>query len=77
MIVKVFVTPRVGVLDPQGKAICHALEGLGYGGVKEVRTGRLIELAVGDDVGDDDLEAMCANLLANTVIEDYRIEKSS
>ncbi|MEW6626272.1 MAG: phosphoribosylformylglycinamidine synthase subunit PurS, partial [Pseudomonadota bacterium] len=64
-----------GVLDPQGKAIHHALEGLGFGGVNDVRAGKLIELDLADDTSDEDIDAMCRKLLANTVIENYRIEK--
>jgi phosphoribosylformylglycinamidine synthase len=72
---RVFVTLKPGVLDPQGKAIQHALEGLGFGGVKEVRAGKLIELDLADGTSDADIEAMCRTLLANTVIENYRIER--
>ena len=63
------------VLDPQGRAVHHALDGLGFAGVEDVRIGRLIELTVADSTSDADLEAMCEKLLANTVIENYRIEK--
>ena len=76
MKVRVFVTLKNGVLDPQGKAIHHALEGLGFGGVNDVRAGKLIELEVEPDVGDSDIEEMCRKLLANTVIENYRIERT-
>ena len=75
MKVKIYVTLKPGVLDPQGKAIHHALVGLGFGGVSDVRAGRFIELEVTDATGDNDLDAMCRKLLANTVIENYRIEK--
>jgi phosphoribosylformylglycinamidine synthase subunit PurS len=75
MIVRVFVTLKNGVLDPQGKAIHHALEGLGFGGVNDVRAGRLFELNVDATVSDADLDTMCQKLLANMVIENYRIEK--
>lgn len=74
---RIFVTLKGGVLDPQGKAIHHALEGLGFGGVNDVRAGKLIELDVDDSVSDDQLDEMCRKLLANTVIENYRIEKSA
>lgn len=73
MKIHVYVTLKNGVLDPQGKAIHHALEGLGFSGVQDVRAGRFIELDVADNVDDADLDAMCAKLLANTVIENYRI----
>ncbi len=71
---RVYVTLKNGVLDPQGKAIHHALEGLGFEGVKDVRAGKLIELDLADGVSEADVEAMCKQLLANTVIENYRIE---
>ncbi|MEA3390618.1 phosphoribosylformylglycinamidine synthase subunit PurS [Sphingobium sp. CCH11-B1] len=72
---RIFVTLKGGVLDPQGKAIHHALEGLGFGGVNDVRAGKLIELDLADGTSDEDVDAMCRKLLANTVIENYRIEK--
>jgi len=72
---RIFVTLKPGVLDPQGKAIHHALEGLGFGGVEDVRAGKLIELELADGTSDADIEAMCRKLLANTVIENFRIEK--
>ena len=72
---RVFVTLKPGVLDPQGKAIHHALEGLGFGGVEGVRAGKLIELDLADGTSDDDIEAMCKKLLANTVIENFKIER--
>ena len=72
---RVFVTLKPGVLDPQGKAIHHALEGLGFGGVQEVRAGKLIELELEDGTSDDEIADMCRKLLANTVIENFRIEK--
>ena len=75
MKVRVFVTLKHGVLDPQGKAIHHALEGLGFAGVNDVRAGKLIELELADDVLDSEIEEMCRKLLANTVIENYRIEQ--
>ncbi len=72
---RIFVTLKGGVLDPQGRAIHHALEGLGFGGVHDVRAGKLIELELADGTSDEDIDAMCRKLLANTVIENYRIEK--
>ena len=74
---RVFITLKPGVLDPQGKAIHHALEGLGFVGVNDVRAGKLIELDVAEDTSDSDLEAMCRKLLANTVIENFRIERDA
>jgi phosphoribosylformylglycinamidine synthase PurS subunit len=75
MKVRVSVSLKNGVLDPQGRAIQHSLEGLGFAGVKDVRAGRLIELEVDDSVSDGDLDEMCRKLLANMVIENYRIER--
>ena len=75
MKVRVFVTLKHGVLDPQGKAIHHALDGLGFAGVNDVRAGKLIELDLADDVDESEIEEMCRKLLANTVIENYRIEQ--
>ena len=72
---RVYVTLKNGVLDLQGKAIHHALEGLGFGGVNDVRAGKMIELDLADSTSDTDIEAMCSKLLANTVIENFRIEK--
>jgi len=77
MKVKVHVTLKNGVLDPQGKAIGHALTGLGFQGVNDVRQGKYIEL----DIAEKDrakaeaaVKRMCEKLLANTVIENYAIE---
>jgi phosphoribosylformylglycinamidine synthase subunit PurS len=72
---RIFITLKPGVLDPQGKAIHHALEGLGFAGINDVRAGKLIELDIVDTMNDDDIDAMCRQLLANTVIENYRIER--
>jgi len=72
---RVFVTLKNGVLDPQGKAIHHALEGLGFRGVNDVRAGKLIELDLVDGMGEAVIEDMCRKLLANTVIENFRIER--
>jgi phosphoribosylformylglycinamidine synthase PurS subunit len=74
---RVYVTLKNGVLDPQGKAIHHALEGLGFAGVRDVRAGKLIELDLAESVGDEEVEAMCRKLLANTVIENFRIEREA
>lgn len=72
---RVFVTLKPGVLDPQGKAIYHALEGLGFEGVNDVRAGKLFELEVSDTTSDAQIEDMCRQLLANTVIENFKIER--
>jgi phosphoribosylformylglycinamidine synthase len=73
---RVTITLKNGVLDPQGKAIHHALDGLGFGGVNDVRAGKMIELDLADGTSDADIEEMCKKLLANTVIENYRIERA-
>jgi len=74
---RVHIMLKAGVLDPQGKAIAHALGSLGFAGVNEVRQGKVIDL----DLADTDpararasVESMCQQLLANTVIESYQIE---
>jgi phosphoribosylformylglycinamidine synthase subunit PurS len=75
--VRVHITLKNGVLDPQGKAIQHALGGLGFDGVESVRQGKYIEIELAESdraKARDSAEAMCARLLANTVIEDYRID---
>ncbi|HEY0270170.1 MAG TPA: phosphoribosylformylglycinamidine synthase subunit PurS [Sphingomonas sp.] len=71
---KVVVTLKAGVLDPQGKAVHHALTGLGFDGVNDVRVGKIIEMDVADGTSPAVLDEMCRKLLANTVIENYRIE---
>ncbi len=76
MKLRIHVTLKPGVLDPQGKAIEHALSGLGFAGVEGARVGKLIELDVADTVDDAQVDAMCRQLLANTVIENYRIERA-
>ena len=67
---RVLVRPKQGILDPQGQAVERALPALGFQGVANVHIGRLIELDV-DDVSQ--LPAMCEQLLANPLIEDYEI----
>ena len=74
MNLRIHVTLKPGVLDTQGKAIEHALAGLGFSGINGARVGRLIELDVADSTDDSAIDAMCRQLLANTVIENYRIE---
>lgn len=75
MKIRVLVSLKPGVLDPQGRAVHHALEGLGFKGVDDVRIGRTVEIDVADDTSDQALNDMCEKLLANTVIENYKIEK--
>jgi phosphoribosylformylglycinamidine synthase subunit PurS len=74
---RVHVTLKSGVLDPQGEAVRHALDSLGFAGVSDVRMGKVIEL----DLAETDAAAararvaeMCERLLANTVIENYHVE---
>ena len=74
MKVRIFVTLKDGVLDPQGKAIHHALESLDFAGVNDVRAGKLIELDLDPSITREEIERMCDKLLANTVIENYAIE---
>ena len=69
MKVRIHVSLKPGVLDPQGRAVHHALEGLGFGGVEDVRIGRLIELDLADGTSDATIDEMCQKLLANMVIE--------
>ena len=74
---RVFVTLKPGVLDPQGKAIHHALEGLGFSGVNDVRAGKLIELELAEQdpvKARAEVEEMCRKLLANQVIENFEVE---
>lgn len=74
---RVFVTLKNGVLDPQGKAIGHALNGLGFAGVGEVRQGKVIDIELAETSeakARASLKVMCEKLLANTVIEKYEIE---
>jgi phosphoribosylformylglycinamidine synthase len=71
---KVYVTLKKGVLDPQGSAVARTLHRTGYEEVKDVRIGKYIELEIADGTPPARLEEMCRKLLANTVIEDFRIE---
>jgi len=74
---KVHVTLKSGVLDPQGKAVGHALASLGFDGVGDVRQGKYIEIDLNDTdagVARARVEDMCQKLLANTVIENYHVD---
>ncbi|PUB11285.1 phosphoribosylformylglycinamidine synthase subunit PurS [Yoonia sediminilitoris] len=71
---RVHVMLKNGVLDPQGEAVRHALGALGFEGVEGVRQGKVIELELADGTSEDTIRDMCEKLLANTVIESYRIE---
>ena len=76
----VHITLKQGVLDPQGKAIAHALKAVGFSGVNEVHQGKYIEIDLQENDSEAaraSVDAMCERLLANTVIEDYSIEIES
>ena len=76
---RVHVTLKPGVLDPQGEAVRHALTSLGFEGVTSVRQGKLIELdltATDPEAAREEVERMCAQLLANPVIERWTVELS-
>jgi phosphoribosylformylglycinamidine synthase len=67
---RVLIRPKAGILDPQGQTVERALPALGFGGVSDVRIGRLVELTVEDE---SQLPDMCERLLTNPLIEDYEI----
>lgn len=74
---RVHITLKNGVLDPQGKAIQHALDALGFGGVDDVRQGKYIELDLTETdraAAEANVEEMCKKLLSNMVIENYSID---
>jgi len=74
---RIHVTLKNGVLDPQGKAIEHALGNMGFGGVDEARQGKYIELDLTEtdkEKAEAAVDEMCRKLIANTVIENYSIE---
>ena len=78
VLARVIITPKRGVLDPQGKAVASSLHALGFGEVEDVRMGKLLEirLAEGADAATSErrVREMCERLLANGVIEDFRFE---
>ncbi|MBL4806324.1 MAG: phosphoribosylformylglycinamidine synthase subunit PurS [Rhodobacteraceae bacterium] len=79
MKILVDITLKIGVLDPQGKAIQHALGALGFAGVDGVRQGKVIELDLTETdraAAETTARAMCEKLLANTVIENYEIRSA-
>ncbi|MCI0485658.1 MAG: phosphoribosylformylglycinamidine synthase subunit PurS [Blastocatellia bacterium] len=81
MKVKIYVTLKPSVLDPQGKAIHHAVETIGYKGIEDVRQGKYFEVTLSDALAPDEarasVERMAKDVLANPIIEDYRIELDS
>lgn len=78
---KIYVTLKPSVLDPQGKAIHHAVETIGYRGIQDVRQGKYFEITLDPQLSTDDarahIERMARDVLSNPVIEDYRIELDS
>lgn len=78
---KVYVTLKTGVLDPQGKAIQHSVESLGYRGIADVRQGKYFEIAVDPEISEAEarssIERIAVDVLANPVIEDFRVEIDS
>lgn len=73
-LVAITVMPKADVLDPQGQTVRGALSQLGFDGIGEVRVGKRIELDIAGDAPGDEAERMCDALLANALIEDYRVE---
>lgn len=75
---KVYVNLKAGVLDPQGKAIQHSVELLGFSGIEDVRQGKYFEIALDDSVDSqrarESVEKMAREVLSNPIIEDYRVE---
>jgi phosphoribosylformylglycinamidine synthase PurS subunit len=71
---RVYVMLKNGVLDPQGEAVRHALGSFGFDGVEGVRQGKVIELDLAEGTTEATVTEMCEKLLANTVIESYRVE---
>ena len=78
---RVYVTLKPSVLDPQGKAIHHAVEGIGYRGITDVRQGKYFEVAIDASLAEDEaraeVERVARDVLSNPVIEDYRVELDS
>jgi phosphoribosylformylglycinamidine synthase len=77
VLARVYVTPKRGILDPQGKAVQHSLHALGFGEVLDVKVGKYIELELREaspEQARGRLREMCERLLANGVIEDFRVE---
>jgi len=78
---RIFVTLKPSVLDPQGKAIHHAVETIGFRGIRDVRQGKYFEITIDDSLSPEEaraqVERMAADVLANPVIEDFRVELDS
>jgi phosphoribosylformylglycinamidine synthase len=73
----IYVTGKQGIFDPAGKASENALNNLGYTGVESLRIGRFMQMQCADEITLSDVEEMCNRLLANPVIEDFRIEEQN
>ena len=77
---KVFVTLKPSVLDPQGKAIHHSVESLGFGNIRDIRQGKYFEITLDDNISDSEaresIERIARDVLTNPVIEDFRVEVS-
>lgn len=75
---RVFVSPKSTVLDPQGQTVCAALHGMGYPAIADVRQGKFFDIAIAEGVSREqalkDMETIAHEVLANPVIEDYRVE---
>jgi phosphoribosylformylglycinamidine synthase len=75
---KVYVNLKAGVLDPQGKAIQHSVELLGFSGISDIRQGKYFEITLGQSVNQSEaqetVEKMAREVLSNPIIEDYRVE---
>lgn len=77
MKVRIYVTLKEGILDPQGKAVQHSLHTLGHPGAEDVRIGKYIEIKMSDkskETVEEEIKDMCRRLLANPIIEDFRYE---
>jgi phosphoribosylformylglycinamidine synthase subunit PurS len=77
LVARIVVTPKRGILDPQGKAVQHSLHALGFPEVGDVRVGRYVEMRLRDvtrEAATERVRGMCEQLIANGVIEDFRFE---
>jgi phosphoribosylformylglycinamidine synthase len=72
---RIFVTGKQGIFDPAGKTAQNALGNLGYEGVADLKIGKFVQMRCEEGVGLEDVTAMCEKLLANPIIEDFRIEQ--
>jgi phosphoribosylformylglycinamidine synthase len=72
----IYVTAKQGIFDPAGAQAKHALDNLGYEGVGDVKIGKFIQIEVAEGTSEQTVAQMCDKLLANPVIEDYRIEEA-